>query len=109
MFKTFKEYVNEKLVLNEGNFTDFAPQRQIGFDYKRSALEKIIQANKNGKMPFDTQHSPGIFRKEFGLTDEEINFLKKYGIIQPSDMGNIINKSNFSNIYQQMTNKNPAL
>ena len=98
--KTFKEFINEKL--NEASIPN-----QIGFDYKRSALEKILRAEKSGQLPFEAEHSNVM--KEFGLTYEEINFLKKYSIIQHSAMGSIINKDNFSNMYQQITKMNPIL
>lgn len=109
MFKTFKEYVNQKSTMNEGTPTNFVPQNQIGFDYKRSALEKIIRANNDGKMPFEIEYLPSALRIELGLTDEESNFLKKFGIIQNINGKTILNQNNFSNIYRQMTNRNPVL
>lgn len=97
MIKTFKEFIDEKL--NEGLMPN-----QIGFDHKRSALEKILRAEKAGQLPFEALHSN--LMKEFGLTYEEINFLKKYSIVQQAESGHkTLNKENFNNIYKQMTGK----
>jgi hypothetical protein len=107
--KTFKEFIDQQLSLNEGTPSNFIPPRQIGPNLRQSAVEKIAQAQKDGNLPFDVQYTPGALRIELRLTDEEIEFLKNTNIIQSSGMGAIINKDNFNNAYTQITRKSPIL
>jgi len=98
MFQTFKEFVENM------------QPKQIGFDFKRSAVEKIIRADQFKKLPFEIEYASAGLRKELDLNDKEIEFLRKYSIIEKSPNGNnILNKDNFFSIYRQITNRNPIL
>lgn len=100
--RTFEEWMKDNQ-LTEGRPADWSPSPRLDFNIVTSIMRKIDRADKAGEMPF-TGNFSGLdpIQTRCGFDDDEMEVLRKSGLISRTEYGYNIDQEKFNDIFSKI-------